>query len=609
MLANDTSEKLDFLLHPSAVKHFIFNQAGSMGRALAELICNSSDAGATKIHLDYLPLTHCMDDDKKTSQYQCSYDLTQLNASFPEHCKCGNVFVLSDNGKGFAGREEIEQFFRTFGTPHTEDFTQDENSTKIGRFRIGRGQIMAHAATRWISGHYIMDVDLQSGSDFMGFSITETQTYHPGCTIIIKPYDEHRTIGDYRFIDLYGYYDDGICSLLRYFPIPILINGHQINTPPEDLVSWDFDDELAYYSLDNKASELEIYSMGVFVEKMTASKNGAGGVICSKKPLKMNLVRNEIDYFQCDVWQKINEKIKETFRARLSKAKKLKEYEIIRLINDLVYEEKSIHWDDIKRAAKIKFLPDIFGELRCADEFLSAKVFTIYNGTHINTAEKVQRDNLATVITPLFTQYAKLKQSDPLLFQKTGEVLTRLRKGFMIRGGFKLIPFEHFMSTLDGHACFVEDGELNIKERATLEALREINTYVSRVARSHVPRKIVAGLSDDMNAWTDGHSFVAFHRKHLMSSVREQNYGPTYLVNLLFHEYCHDVPTTGEHSHDYDFYKRYHDITLGMMYEETINEFFLILTKKMNDMNVIASSNHKRKIKRIENVAKNLICR
>ena len=139
-----SSETRQFRVHPHIIKTLIREQAGTLPKAFGELVMNAVDAGATRI------------------------DLT-IDES--------GAFTLSDNGKGFKDRHEVESFWETFGTPHKD------GDAVYGRFRIGRGQIMSYASTRWRSGHFEMAVDLEGAADVFGYELTEHENHQPGCTI------------------------------------------------------------------------------------------------------------------------------------------------------------------------------------------------------------------------------------------------------------------------------------------------------------------------------------------------------------------------------------------------------------------------------------------
>lgn len=90
---------LPFELDPQIIHHIIHNQAGSIGKAIIELIMNSVDAEA------------------KTVRITMSRE----------------GFVCEDDGKGFVTREDVINYFGRFGTPH------HEGDATYGRFRLGRG--------------------------------------------------------------------------------------------------------------------------------------------------------------------------------------------------------------------------------------------------------------------------------------------------------------------------------------------------------------------------------------------------------------------------------------------------------------------------------------
>lgn len=98
-----------FELDPQIIHHIIYSQAGSVGKALIELIMNSVGAGA--VIIDITP-----------EGVFCRYD--------------GRRFTSYDNVKRYLGR---------FGTPH------QEGGASYGRLRLGRGQLKAHARTIWCS--------------------------------------------------------------------------------------------------------------------------------------------------------------------------------------------------------------------------------------------------------------------------------------------------------------------------------------------------------------------------------------------------------------------------------------------------------------------------
>nr|WP_242281345.1 ATP-binding protein [Pantoea deleyi] len=130
-----------FELDPEIIHHIIYSQAGSVAKALIELIMNSVDAGAGAITLNITP----------------------------------GGFSCCDDGRGFTSYDDVKRYFGRFGTPHRE------GDATYGRFRLGRGQIMAHARTVWRSQRWQMEVDTR----VMGYEyeLTEPEALQAGCTI------------------------------------------------------------------------------------------------------------------------------------------------------------------------------------------------------------------------------------------------------------------------------------------------------------------------------------------------------------------------------------------------------------------------------------------
>lgn len=79
-------ENRSFRMHPALLWSVIQSQAGTPEKALLEAVMNAVDAGATF----------------------CEVKVDELGYS------------VRDDGRGFQSRNEIEDFFETFGTPHKE---------------------------------------------------------------------------------------------------------------------------------------------------------------------------------------------------------------------------------------------------------------------------------------------------------------------------------------------------------------------------------------------------------------------------------------------------------------------------------------------------------
>lgn len=559
--ANQTiPQRRAFKVHPSIIKTLIHEQAGSLPKAVAELVMNSVDAGATRIDMT-------VDIDGR--------------------------FEFADDGKGFQSSEEIEQFFDTFGTPHTDD------SPHFGRFRCGRGQIMSYASTIWRSGKFEMRVDLNDAALESGYDLIEHEESHTGCRITGRFYKFKQSFqtADYSLRTFFTGYPGGSAGgelglIVRYVPIPIFVNGQQINHLAAD-ESWDHEDDHAWYRFSRDADELHVYNRGVSVTRYPAGRFGAGGVVCTEVPLELNLARNSVIESRCATWQAIVAALEERFAFHLTRVKKLTETEAAALLRDLYFSDKQLNWKAQGVVGKLRFVPDIFGKLVTPVEGLSGDRFTLFDGEHTGIAERVHREGLATVVMPRLLSIANARVSE----ENLGIVLSTLRRKLSLGGNretFSIVPFSHFVQQLNDTATLLDDAELDPEERLALESLRLVNRRIFKAVWPDLHdyglvRRLVAGVTDAADAWTDGSTFIAIHRGAL-SGIRHG--GPLWLVTLLIHEYAHPETSLGEHHHDFDFLSRFHEATRRMTVSEIVDDAFRYYVQGLTKLGKRPSSHH-----------------
>ena len=514
-----TAERRAFGLHPNIVLTIMREQAGSLSKALAELVMNSVDAGATRIELEI---------DEET-------------------------FTLTDNGCGFTEREQLENVFEIFGTPHKE------GDAYYGRFRIGRGQIMSYAKTVWRSGPFEMRVDIDGDTPDLGYDLLTHQEPAPGCRITGTFYE--RNWAAVSATDDFNWGVDGSFRwLIGYIPIPVFLNGKQANKLPCN-EQWDYEDDFAWYKFaKSEFSHLELYNRGVFVERLSASRYGTGGIVVTKQPLVTNKAPNAIVEHPCPAWRGIRETILKRFEMRLGRVKKLTANEAGKLIDDLLLGNHRPSYETRALINKIRFIPDIFGELKAPSDFLAGEVYTVFDGKHTMIAEHAQKQGRATVVMPAMFECTHVqRESDDHYATAIRALRERLRIGANCGRDTRFIDFADLVKDLNDTSKIVEDDQLNPEERIVLDALRLLNSrYLAwrHVGDSLPTRRIVAGDSDTADAWTDGTSYVAVHRNQL-SRIRRS--GAVSLILLVAHEYAHDERSAGEHAHDWMFYQRFHN--------------------------------------------------
>ncbi len=515
------SERRAFGVHPGIIITLMREQAGSLDKALAELVMNSVDAGASRI------------------------DITID----------GNGFTISDDGRGFVSRDQLENFFEIFGTPH------NANDAYYGKFRIGRGQIMSYARTVWRSGVFEMRVDIANSDEDLGYDLITHTESQQGCCIRGEFYQPESFLTQW-FDPSTGCSDSStnLIQIIRYVPIPVAINGKQVNQIPSEQ-KWDLEDDVAWYRFNKSYQYMMFYNRGIHTEDQDAARFGTGGIVVTKVPLKVNLARNSIITSQCETWEHATKLIQERFTLRLAKAKNLDPAEASRLFWTLLFDTVFFDYEEIKNIRRIKFMPDIFGTLQSPEAFLSTHRYTLYDGQHSMIAERVQSQGLASVIVPHIFHLARLESSEANLIA----ALTRLRFRLHFRGTIDFVPFSNFVSDLSDTHHILPDTELKQEELLVLNILRKQNSSIAAMFTGDQKnrRRLVAGVADDIQAWTDGSSFIAIHRDELIG-IRGRGFGGgvARLLHLLAHEYSHTENSIGNHGHDIDFYRRHHAYTM-----------------------------------------------
>ncbi|MGN5048489.1 ATP-binding protein [Aeromonas sp. 23P] len=551
-------ERRKFQIHPAIIKSIINEQAGSITKAFAELVMNAIDAEATRIDIE---------------------------------ATVDGKFRLIDNGKGFTSREEIETFFETFGSPHVD------GDAKYGRFRIGRGQIMSYARTVWRSGKFEMRVDLESDGEFFGYDLIEHEDEVVGCTITGETYrvDAYLTLDELLGSNSEYYCSDGLENMVRYVSIPVFVNGNQINELPESR-KWDFEDDSAWYLFDRKGM-LQIYNLGVYVCNIEAKEFGVGGIVVSKRALSLNMARNTVVIHKCDVWGAITTEINNRFSLRLEKTGKLTDPEVARLLRELAFGKKTIEPHIKKNLRTTKFIKDVFGQLKTPDDVVSGDLFTLYDGKHMAIAERVQSSGLAVVIMPETLEKMGANVTLENVTKFVDILVSKLGYRKKVASG---IDFSHFVSELSDTSCIIDDEDLKPEQALVLKLLRSINADVACLVEGdgYRTRQLLAGTSDKMLAWTDGHSYIAIDTQ-LLDGIRGARYGggPVKLVHVLAHEYAHGESSTGDHAHDYEFYKKYHDAVMKNWFGDITDSLFRKYVAGIARLEIVPSADHRSHIK------------
>jgi len=524
---------LPFELDPQIIHHIIYSQAGSIGKAIIELLMNSVDASATGVKLTI---------DR-------------------------NGFNCADDGKGFATEEDVRMYFGRFGTPH------EEGDATYGRFRLGRGQIMAHAKTTWSSNLWTMNVDTRS----MGYSydLDTLAAPEPGCSISGTWYE---VLSDAEYMSTV----QEIRDLVRYTPIEVELNGRVITRDPRK-ESWDFEDDYAYYRAKTEGA-VSIYNLGVLVRHDPAHLWGAGGLIVTKQAIALNVSRTEILRKTCPIWKAVAKcfgKLADEVASRLGDHRKTearREKSARALLSgdpamqQLFSKEEVISILPGKRHLTMQdFLS------RCRRGFDQAKYAVVENAFDVPKAESIARSRAAVLVHPqTIERFGCYNAAD--LHECIEQICSTLRDSYPDNCYYaqvhapQMVDFGTMRDAFVERTSVVSEKTLDKETRRAWTALRWcLHGYAGLCTGGHIRYgnqvrggkqfAIILGDSNKAEAWTDGETYIAIDKKIVQRLSGRALQTVAYVFNLVEHEIAHAGDSL-DCGHDEAFYQRYHDISL-----------------------------------------------
>lgn len=531
------TEQREFKLHKDILWSIIQSQAGTLGKAILELVMNSIDAGASKVDI-------------------------QITDS---------MIVVSDDGKGFTSRAEIESFFETFGTPHTE------GDATYGRFRMGRGQIMAFSRNIWQSGEFEMDVNIRD--DGLNYKLSQLTKAVSGCTIKAELYDKLKPSEMVQLID-------SVAQLCHYTPVPVSVNKKRVSLDM-DKQKWSHQDDNAYY-LYRKGRDLEVYNLGVLVRSYSGSQMGVGGVVVSKKQLDVNFARNDILVSKCKVWKEISATVK-AYAAQDNGKKPVQDEEWrCNMMSRFISAEFDGLFEYMEALDKHKVFSDVSGKHYTIASLKDAAVehcsAIVADGYYPNNtmADKVQQHKLALVLS----QVSSNRHSMFTLADVFDRIIDNLKMfegrrdaDWVVKARIKeLESLKDMIKTLDmvkeriNEACtMVDSKKLNKEERCVLKAIEHMSHLLARSMQVET-RQIRICESEAVEGFTDGESYIAVERKYLKINGNSHMDSFGKIKYLLVHEYCHDTDDSSGHGHTAEFYEKFHNFLMSYDNQYSSNE-------------------------------------
>ncbi|KVO15235.1 hypothetical protein WJ74_10875 [Burkholderia ubonensis] len=550
--------RLPFELDPAIIHHIIYSQAGSIGKAVIELIMNSADADARSVVLTM--------------------------------SKDG--FTCKDDGRGFATREDVLRYFGRFGTPH------QEGDATYGRFRLGRGQIMAHASTVWRSRDWQMAVDTRTMGYAYDFdNLDDLKPPVPsvaGCEITGTWYEP---LTDTELLSA----TQEIRDLVRYTPVAVELNGRVISRDPRS-EKWDHEDEFAWYRVKVEGA-VSIYNQGVLVRHDSSHQWGAGGLIVSKRAISLNVSRTEILRKTCTVWQPIAKQFGAMAReisAQLGDHRKT-EASREKAAHDLLAGTDNL-LQVFASGEVITLLPgkrhlSLFGFLELNGRMHGGQASVAENAFDIPKAEAIAREKIAQIVHPITLARFNcpttedfrdaLQRIMPIVRERWAALPQEERYRLRVWNidGIAVPDFIDFATLreafIERTTIVLEKDTLDRETRRMWTALRWcLQQYAGLCAGGRKTRNrgahylsgdehrkhILLGESNAMEAWTDGESYIAYNANIVRRLRQDPIKTAGYLFSLTEHEVAHQGDSI-DCGHDEAFYQRYHDISITMAAE------------------------------------------
>lgn len=490
------------------------------------------------------------------------------------------IVTIQDYGKGITTKKEIEDFFETFGTPH------EESEHKIyAQFRMGRGQMFSFGKNIWRTGTFELTVDVKHKG--LEWDFKENLPFVDGCHITIELYEENHNRFPANTVDCLK---ESVKKQMEFVQSPIIFNGEQVNTPPQDCI-WDFEDDFAWYNF-KIGDILSIFNLGVFVQNKWNTK----GIVVSKKQLKVNFARNDV-MSDCPIWYHINEVVKKNV---VQKSKKkyvsLSENERRAILKDVLYGQQE--YNDIKGSRILQTAQDKYWSfsmfLKNRQPWTFAEVGSrqadtcIQQGSHVVFArEMLEAMNYSGEEKYFFDWLLKT-----LIDEDNDWSLRHAKDDFKFKSRI-YETFDRACISISNKFTIVPQNKMTIIEKRLVGVFESFDCWDGRLIR--------IGIADSAVAWTDGRAYITLDRNYLKNMSLDWDGDISELFSTMSHELAHDNDTSNSDIHAEVFYENYHDITSRRGQR---NPFTHVLTFKHKMRSALINERNKKiKAKKQEEVA------
>jgi hypothetical protein len=367
--------------------------------------------------------------------------------------------------------------------------------------------------------------------DFFSFDDDDAFTETNGCRIEVTFYDKmlpslmNNTIRDLE-------------RWVKWMPIEIELNGKLISKDP-DKAKWDQITDEAYVKL-TKTGALSVYNLGVHVMEMPGYKLGCGGEVVSRKQLKVNFARNDIQH-DCPVWKVVRKAVDQRATKENTRRKSLDDAGRQRLADQIAQGEEVEKMRELRlftavtrRHYSFKQIAEMYGYRaitnapmgsRLGDSLMKQKIAFVIADEVI---ERFGCETLPEMIELVLEKFPFSKLPQASLWNN-------------------FVPFRELTKGMSETHVVKNDDDLKPLDTVVLQMLREVceeTIYVDgkKVFNSYGTggRRIVIGTSETANGWTDASTFVAVSEEFLSMwnlNVR----GLTAIHDQEFYEKFHDT--------------------------------------------------------------------
>ncbi|MCY9872942.1 ATP-binding protein [Vibrio barjaei] len=510
-------EYLNFEAGEGLIDIAVRSQNGTTSTAITELISNSFDGNAENI------------------------DVT-ITDSYVE---------IIDNGEGFQGRDQVIERFKTFG---------EGVERQIGTFHIGRAQIIGLGKCVWRSSNLAIHTDYNHSK---GFTLEENLKEIQGCTVRCDFYEE---LTQHRLHTLIR----DVQRNVRFLDTNVSVNGHKERSA--SLINWDIDTPEYQISFDCAGYELNVHSMGVFVKSLSKSIYGFTAIINTKKPLKLNVARNQMSDTD-PLWIAIDDILRsESQKRKKSESKgRMSSTMIQSVANDIQnyawnedYVNMRLFTDINNRRHRIHDLSrlGVTGDIQTLKTYSPlAEMVNSTGAAIVLNQETLQHWNCTNANELIDTLKKTLESSVPFFGKDTA---SRALNDVQYHELSKLV------TTVDTVTEFIKPNTLTDKQKVGLDALRACSSLMSDYINTfdtgfkNIPsesnpfRSINVVKRFGIEAMTNSKDQI-WVTEELLNSTTRSEHDMTHAILVVLHELAHDKSNIESNLHNESFYRTFHD--------------------------------------------------